>query len=255
MNPTPALLPFLEGIPEACPDDGDEECHDLADHHFAADAAFDAETVVDPADFGIVVANDLRDHKRPAGDRARIIKVRSYTDVVGICDHQMACVIDADHPGLLHIPAHVAIHRDGSVSLLHWLSAYVQHGHALNGGTIGNEVACRAAGTEGDPRTFWRSPQERQRGQGYDELVAEATDAQLVALAKVHRWEVAVIAACGGRIRGIWAHRQGHASRTSDPGSRLWAVAMDSTRELNLRDVQDLKLGTGRPIPHAWRTR
>lgn len=232
---------------DACPDDGDDDCP-----LHIADEQPDAEDEIDPGDFDLEVVHDLRAVIRPANDRGRTIRIRPWTSVLGLCDHQTGCLIGPEHPGLAHIPAHVLIFRDGTIALLHWFTDYVQHGHRLNAGTVGNEVVCRASGIAGNPRSFWRSPKEKQRGQGYDELVHEATDAQLVALANVHRYECEVVSACGGRIRGIWAHRQGHASRTTDPGSRIWAVAQDSTIELGLADVQDYHLGSGKPIPGAW---
>lgn len=231
----------------------------------------------------LVVVNDLRDLKRSAGARGRSVGMRPWRQIVGITDHQTGTAdFAADHPGLDDVPAHALIHRSGSVSLLHHPTAYVQHGHALNGGTIGIEVACRAAGTRGDASTFWRSPREvhgyhqackvdgREYGltigrtaghpgrwhppREYGELVAEATDDQLRSLSLLHRYYVDLVAMHGGAIRGIWAHRQGDESRTTDPGSRIYAVAERDRVQLGLADVRDMKLGTGKTIPKSWRT-
>lgn len=208
-----------------------------------------------PGDFDLDVAIDLRAIQRDPHARGRTIAVRPWDHLVGLCDHQTACMLDEDHPGLVHLPAHVIIFRSGRIGLLHWLTDYVYAAHALNGGCISNEVVARAAGLEGRADTFWRSGEEVRTHESYDDLVAEATDEQLTALARVHRYECAVVDHFGGRIRGIWAHRQGHRSRTSDPGSRIYAVAEDSRIELGLADVRELHFGTGTEIPAAWRVR
>lgn len=230
----------------------------------------------DPTRLPFVVAKDLRDLPRPKGSRARIIKVRKPESIVGITLHQTATQDFApNHPGLAEVPAHAMVHRDGTISLLHHPTAYVYHGHALNGGTVGIEIACRAAGVEGDPATFWRSRREilgwhsevpgwpeaigrvpnhpgRWHGpKAYDVLVAEATDEQLAATRELVRYYADTFRS----IRGIWAHRQGRADRTSDPGSRIWQRVAEPMRvELGLADVRDLTLGDGTPIPRRWRS-
>lgn len=228
-----------------------------------------------PAPVEIDVARDLRDTPRPAGSRARIVKVRTAASIAGITLHQTATRdFPATHRDLDQVPAHAMVHRDGRVSLLHHPTAYVYHGHALNAKTIGIEIACRAAGTEGDPRTFWRSDRERfgyhqatktrklaiGRTPGhpgrwhppreYAELVAEATDLQLAATRDLVRYYVDLVPS----VRALWAHRQGRKDRTSDPGSRIWrGVAEPLRAELELVDVRGLTVGDGTPIPEEWR--
>jgi hypothetical protein len=210
-----------------------------------------------PAPWYLDVARDLRDTPRPAGSRARIVRVRKATSIVGITLHQTAT---RDFHHVYQVPAHAMVHRDGRVSLLHHPTAYVYHGHALNGGTIGIEIACRAAGTEGDPSTFWRSARERngyrdERGRwhpprDYAELVCEATDIQLAATRDLVRYYCELVPS----VRALWAHRQGRDDRTSDPGSRIWRnVAEPLREELELVDVRDMVLGDGMPIPESWR--
>lgn len=200
------------------------------------------------------IVNDLRDVKRPKGTRGEVKRKRSVAEIVGITLHQTATPdFAAKHKGLPQLPAHALIHRDGAISLLHHPTNVVFHGNALNGGTIGIEVACRAAGTEGDLRTLWISKDEKAAGKKPELLVREATDAQLAALEELVRHYISEIAAQGGRIRGLWAHRQGHVSRTSDPGSRIWSVAERVRVAVGLEDVRDLKLGSGKTIPPTWR--
>lgn len=225
------------------------------------------------------IRHDLRSVPREPESRGVAVGARHPHTVAGITLHQTACADITDADRLLGVPAHAWVHRDGSVSLLHYGTALVEHGHALNGGTVGIEIACRAAGTEGKTSTFWRSRREKSgytddggkwhAPKTYAELVAEATDAQLEAACELVRYYCGRFVATGYdvaaddgtgiwadyNIRGIWAHRQGHDSRTSDPGSRIWrGVAIPMTRELGLADVSGMVLGTGTAIPKAWKT-
>lgn len=201
------------------------------------------------------IANDLRSLPRVKGTRGAPHGPRWIHDVVGITLHQTATRdFSPQHPGLKSVPAHAMVHRDGSVSLLHDFLSIVWHGNAANHGTIGIEIACRAAGTEGDPSTFWISKGERKRGATFEGLVAEATDEQLQGAYDLCRWYCEGVSRAGGAIRGMWSHRQAHWSRTSDPGSRIWKAVGEAVRlDLGLADVRDLVLGTGKPIPESWR--
>lgn len=234
---------FLSSV-DANPSEDDPESYE----HVPATAAY--------ADLpkGIGLAKDFRDLKRPAGARGRAVGVRPWKQIVGITMHQTATRDFApDHSGLSNVPAHAMIHRDGKVSLLHHPTAYVQHGNALNGGTIGIEIACRAAGVEGKASTFWRSEAEKAAGKPMSVLVNEATNAQLHSLSVLTAYYCDLVKAHGGEIRGLWAHRQGSASRTTDPGSRIWHQVERDRIALQLVDVRDITLGDGNPIPPEWR--
>lgn len=217
------------------------------------------------------VAHDFRTVVRAEPfKRGRPVGTRAWSKVVGITWHQTASGdLSESHPQLLAIPAHILLHRSGRWSLLHPFTAYVQHGHALNGGTIGIEVDCRAAGVEGDPRTFWRSVREKEghvdaKGrrfppQDYHALVREATQAQLAAIPLIMKWCAEELAANGGKLLGNWAHRQGHKSRVTDPGSRIWKSVEGAEKTLRrdgiiLNDYRDRTLGSGKTIPQEWRT-
>jgi len=201
------------------------------------------------------IVNDLRDTPRPKDSRGEVQRTRKPGQIVGVTLHQTATAdFPPTHKGLSKVPAHAMVHRDGSVSLLHHPTSVVYHGNALNGGTIGIEIACRAAGTEGDASTFWRSSAEIAEGKHMADLVHEATDVQLVAAVDLCRFYIGQVSELGGAVRGIWAHRQGHKSRTTDPGSRIWKHVAERVRmDLGLADVRDLHLGTGLPIPVSWR--
>lgn len=212
---------------------------------------------------------DLRAADRSKHPRGKSKGRRAWSRVVGITWHQTAeGVLDADHPGLVSCPVHIIVHRDGTWSWLHDFDEIVWAAHALNGGTVSVEIDCRAAGIEGDGRTFWRSKNEKNgytdaKGRvhpprSYESLVMEATDAQLAAIPVIMRYICARVAQHGGRVRANWTHRQGRDDRTSDPGSRIWAAverAEATMPELALVDVRDRVLGSGTPVPAAWRTR
>lgn len=203
------------------------------------------------------IANDFRQILRVKGTRGAAHGTRPIHDVVGITLHQTGTRdFSPHHSGLASVPAHAMVHRDGSVSLLHDFLAIVWHGNSLNGGTIGIEIACRAAGTEGDASTFWVSKAERKRGATFEQLVAEATDDQLQAAYDLCRWYCEGVSRAGGAIRGVWGHVQGHWSRTSDPGSKIWKTVAERVRlDVGLADVRDMTLGTGKPIPESWRVK
>jgi hypothetical protein len=263
-----------------------EECRDAGDpqseEHCQAAPVYYSDAL------DLAIANDLRDAPRPKGARGRAVGVRPWSQIVGITWHQTATKdFPPGHHGLLNVPAHAMLHRDGSVSLLHHPTAYVYHGHALNHGTIGVEIACRAAGVEGERLTFWRSRKEIQGWheameahgaiwpervgydkthpgkwhppQTYSDLVAEATDAQLAAIPLIMGYYVRLVGANAypdipgqHSARGQWAHRQGHESRTSDPGSRIFKAVDRARKELGLPDVHKLHLGSGRPVDVTW---
>lgn len=243
--------------------------------HVAAPPAHDSLE----AEFGLVVARDLRAEPRPPGGRGRSLRVRPWSQIVGLTWHQTGTPhLGPDHPGLPTIPAHLLLHLDGTCTLLHDARNYVQHGNALNAGTIGIEIVCRAAGTEGDASTFWRSPRERlgyhaktrthpvsvgpttghpgrwHPPKTYAELVHEATDLQFAQIPLIARYYAAMAERAGGSIAGHWAHRQGTDDRGSDPGSRIYKVVDRTRAELGLRDVSQLTLGRGQPVPAAWRS-
>lgn len=205
------------------------------------------------------IANDFRDTPREPGSRGRSIGVRPWEQIVGQTWHQTATdALDEDHPGLLLIPAHLLLHRSGAVSLLHHPRAYVQHGHALNAGTIGIEVVCRAAGTEGVGKTFWRSKKEIKAGKSPYALMREATEAQIKAIPLIMAYYCNLVARernfPPGQLgaRGQWAHKQGDESRTSDPGSRIYQAVDRARIYLGLPSVDRLTLGSGTPVEREW---
>ena len=216
---------------------------------------------------------DYRDHPRPKGlKRGRSKGIRAWSDITGICLHQTASPVGHDHPRLLGVPAHSHVSQEGVITLLQPATAYMWHGHALNRFTIGIEVEARADGIEGDPSTFWRSPRERNgyrnwRGKwvppkSRDQLRSEATDKQLRALDALIRYYIRLHrrnASPPVQPLGLYAHRQGHKSRVSDPGSRIAGFVYRNLVDEGFRfrhylvDTTGETYGGGRPWPQEWK--
>lgn len=174
--------------------------------------------------------------------------------------HQTAAA-DMSLPQALGVPVHAIIYPR-HVILLHPIRAYLYHAGAGNRYTIGVEIVCRAAGIEGDPRTFWRSKREingykDQRGRWhpprtYSELVREADDRQLAAGRLLGDYYVAETARQGGQVVASGYHRNTDESRVSDPGSRIaWGVGLRVAEAHGLQHGGPV-VGSGKPTPTCW---
>lgn len=192
------------------------------------------------------VYHDLRGAKRTES-RGKSKGVRDWSKVTGITLHQTAAVMRTPKR-FLSVPVHGATLPDGSCVLLHDPTALMWHGNGFNSRDIGIEVSCQAAGVEGVSNTLWRPASKP------DLEATEATDEQLEATRHLVRHYVDLVAANGGRIQYIHAHRQATSQRVSDPGSRIWlAVGEWAREELGLEvGPPDFCIGTGKPLPDAW---
>lgn len=165
--------------------------------------------------------------------------------------HQSAAVLGKPQR-YLGVPCHCAVMRNGDVVLLHPLAAYVWHGHAGNSFSVGVEVDCRAAGVEGDRRTFWRSRAEKAAGKTYEDLVREPTDVQLTSAFLLGVYITEEVDRLGGVMNAQFFHRNAHSSRTSDPGSR---IALGVAAPLAQRFSQEYGgpvVGSGSPTRKEW---
>jgi hypothetical protein len=202
---------------------------------------------------------NLRDEPRtkPRGEsraRGESRGYRSWKKVTGITLHQTAADFGTNAHRLLNVPVHGATLKDGKIVLLHDPTAYMWHAHSLNKYDLGIEVSCRAAGIEGNELTSWMSKREKEKGLKPVDICVEATDIQLEATKELIRYYVNLVKENGGEIKYLHAHRQGHKSRVSDPGSRIWKnVAIPIMDELGLKcGPIGWKVGSGTPIPEAW---
>jgi len=196
---------------------------------------------------------DLRDLPRTK-KRGESKGSRKWSKIKGITLHQTAVDFGTNPKRLLNVPVHGGTLQDGHIILIHSPVDYMWHAHALNKYDIGIEVSSRCAGIEGNSRTFWRSRKEKKAGKKYENLVTEATEIQLEATKELCRYYIKLVEEHGGKIEFIHAHRQGHKSRVSDPGSRIWQkVAIPIMEEFGLTcGPIGWKTGSGHPIPEVW---
>jgi len=200
---------------------------------------------------------DMREHKRTKA-RGRSKGQRSWQEVLGVTLHQTAVVIGSPDR-CLNMPVHGAVLDDGEggaiVVLLHDPTALLWHGHGFNTHDIGIEIACRACGIEGDPRTLWL-PKKYKALEGDDRLAkgTEATDAQLEGARLLLRYYDDLVQENGGQIQFIHAHRQATKNRVGDPGSRIWAAVGEWAASALCWSVgpADFQISHGKPLPDAW---
>lgn len=179
---------------------------------------------------------------------------RKWKNVKGITLHQTAVDFGTNPRRMLNVPVHGATLKDGKIVLLHTPTDYMWHAHSLNKYDIGIEVSCRTAGILGNSKTFWRSKREKENEKKYKDLVSDPTNIQLEATKELCRYYIQLVKENGGEIKFIHAHRQGHKSRVSDPGSLIWQkVAIPIMEEFGLSSGPvGWKIGSGKPIPQVW---
>lgn len=198
---------------------------------------------------------DLLDYREvPRTGRGAAHGTRPIGRVTATMWHQAAAVLGRP-ARYLGVPCHAAVMRDGDVALLHPLTAVVWHGHSANGFSVGVEIDCRAAGVEGDRRTFWRSRSEKVKGKQYEDLVQEATDKQLTSAFLLGIYITEEVERLGGVMKAQMFHRNSHSSRTSDPGSR---IALGVAAPLAARFHQEYGgpvVGSGSKTPETWMPR
>jgi len=202
---------------------------------------------------------ELHDERQtPRKGRGRARGTRKLEDCTAQLWHQTAAEIRTVRQAL-GIPVHCTILSSGDVVLLHPLRAYLWHAGAANKFAIGVEVSCRAAGIEGDERTFWRSRKEIKRGDTYAELVREATDVQLAAGVLVGAYYCAEVKRqrllarmVGAGLVACLLHRNTAKSRVSDPGSRIALGVAKPVAEAHGLEYGEPVVGSGHETPAAW---
>jgi hypothetical protein len=182
---------------------------------------------------------------------------RAWASVDAVCLHQTAGDLGEKHERwvawpvpdgkggvkLSSLKAHIGVTRGGQVLLCNPLDSLVAHGNGFNARSVGIECSGTYEGIEGRRETWWAAGKAPQRPT--EELIAAARRAVECVCAEV--------AAHGGRVRYLFAHRQSSSSRQSDPGSAIWqAVALELEREGVLETRPGYVVGDGRPIPEAW---
>lgn len=174
---------------------------------------------------------------------------RDWSKVTGICLHQTACVLGENPPRWDTVGCHVGITKTGKVVWLHDFDRLIVHGNGWNTQTVGIEIDGLYAGVEGDPKTVWDDPSTPHKEVG-QVLTQDAIDSTQEAI----RWIYDRVAAHGGQVKALVAHRQASENRRNDPGSAIWkAIALPMAVEFDLSDGgAGFKIGKGYPIPESW---
>lgn len=169
--------------------------------------------------------------------------LRDWKDVKGIVLHQTACRLGTNVERWYSVTCHVGCPSDGKVIFNNDLRRTLWHGHGFNRDTVGIEIDGNYQGIDGNDATRWKA------GGGPAHLTKEQLEAARAAVA----WIVAEVAANGGKITHIWAHRQSSDQRQSDPGSEIWTgVGLWAQRELGLINNPGVTLGTGMALSVEW---
>jgi len=234
----------------------DAVTHFLADHNDGNPDA-DANTVSDEelalvqktrdaTTWPIPVPGRMFYDLRAEAGRSGVGDRRAWAKITGITLHQTACDFGAEKASRwdsLH--AHLGASREGNVFWVHDLEFVVYHANELNKPTVGLECEGLYAGIAGDPSSVAVPPGGRILTPT-PELAKAAQDAI--------RWICATVAAHGGVVVNLYAHRQTANTRRADPGEELWkAVALPMMDELGLTDGgPTFKIDNGRVIPEAW---
>ncbi|UUZ68999.1 N-acetylmuramoyl-L-alanine amidase [Polaromonas sp. P2-4] len=191
------------------------------------------------------VGEALRDCKiidlTAQSDRSVRKGTRDPKSVYALVLHQMACCFRRRDPlrSYLRIKAHFAILPEGQILQLHPVSALIWASHGFNS----KSVAVEFAGNFPNVRGRW------WKGETYGR--DRVTPAQLEAGRCLVRHLVRTMG-----LRVVLAHRQSSNMRENDPGPDIWYhVGQWAVDTLRLSDGgPGLKIGTGNPIPDAWRT-
>lgn len=187
--------------------------------------------------FGERAITDFRDHPRVGRNKkGESHGARPLKQITALCLHQTA-VVFTNKLTALRVQYHALVYPDGGIVLCHHPAAYLWHARKFNRYSIGIAIVCRAAGVEGNLRTFWKPKSDTKR------RPVEATGRQLVSARVLARYYLSTLP----NIQTVAAHRQSTAMRRSDPGSRIWRGV---GCQLGLPPGETLKGGL--PLPFEW---
>jgi len=155
--------------------------------------------------------------------------------------HQMACCVRRKDPlrSYLSIASHFVILADGRILQLHPINRNVWASHGFNG----TSVAVEFAGNFPDTRGKW------WRGETF------GRDRPTAAQFEAGRALVRHLKNTMG-LRRVVTHRQSYGTKENDPGPDIWReVGQWAVDRLGLSDGgHGFKIGSGKPIPDAWRS-
>ena len=182
---------------------------------------------------------DLTD-RSPKGKRK---KTRKWSQITGITLHQTG-IHGFSSKAWRKVTSHLGVHDDGTIYLIHPLEAYLWASNSLNKDTVAIEVCGNFRFCEDDEGSYWK------KGGGPTLLSDDAREG----IRRAIRFIVNEVAANGGEVRYIYAHRQGRRAKSLCPGELVWkAGGVWAQEELGLSDGGfGYKRKTGRPIPSEW---
>ncbi|HFE47592.1 MAG TPA: CHAT domain-containing protein [Nannocystis exedens] len=171
-------------------------------------------------------------------------KVRKWSDITGITLHQTGIHGFGDR-AWKKVTAHLGVHSDGRVFLIHPLESYLWSSNSLNRDTVAIEVAGNFLGDLDRPNSYWK------KGGGPSEL----SEVMIAGLRRAIRYIIKEIAANGGRIEHVYAHRQGRGAKSNCPGAAIWinaGVWAQETLGLANGPGPNYVRKDGKPIPPEW---
>lgn len=170
-------------------------------------------------------------------------RVREWSQITGIVLHQTG-VHGFGEGAWKKTTAHLGVHSDGRVFLIHPLESYLWSSDEFNRDTVAIEVAGNFVGDESKPDSHWK------KGGGPSEL----TEEMVASLRRTIRWIIDEVGERGGKISYIYAHRQTSKKRPICPGPEIWKQGgVWAQIELGLSDGgPGYTRGDGRALPEHW---
>jgi hypothetical protein len=166
---------------------------------------------------------------------------RDPKTVYALVLHQMACCFKPKNPlsRFLSLKAHFAILADGRILQLHPISALIWASNGFNRRSVAVEFAGNFPNTADK---WWKGDTY-----GRNRLTQAQVDAG--------RYLVRYLMRTMG-LTHVLAHRQSSGTRENDPGPDIWYhVGQWAVGKLGLKDGgSGFKIGSGNPIPDAWRS-
>ena len=194
--------------------------------------------------YGII---DVR-HERTKPNRRR----RPYGVINKIVLHQTACRMGENPLRYKNLEVHFAVTRGGKIIWCQDIPERSWHAQSFNGTSVGIEFDGWFAGIHGDIRTFWKpsDPSPARR------IPMGRSSAQVAAGRKLIDFIHKEVIRNGGKIKGIHAHRQAYAPKTSCPGEIVWKTigvwAQNTYGYTDGGEGYRGPNGNGNPIPRSW---
>lgn len=168
---------------------------------------------------------------------------RKLTDITAIVLHQTACHLGERVKRWHSVPAHIGVTHNGKVILINRLETVCWHANYFNRFSVGIEVDGNFRGVEDKAWTLWKGGGRRSM------LPIEQIGRTQMAI----EWILHEVAAHGGRVTNILAHRQTSKNRRADPGETIWKQCGRWAQNVaDLENDVDYTKGSGLPIPKEW---